>query len=214
MIELHSRCYYPIYDGFKSGDYPPQKFIKALKGQAVNGYAHIPLIDGRRLKLNAQNAHLAVQVFGQWGAEKLDLIGVASPSLVPIPSSTHTDPCDDFTAKSMCEAINEYADGPYEILPCLYQATAVQGSSKGGSRKFVDIRDNLRMNGNVAGKTVILVDDVKTSGNHLRACATILREQGATVDYALCAGRTVWERPDDMWSVPLENVDWDNGEFD
>lgn len=214
MIELHSRCYYPIYDGFKSSDYPPQKFIKAIKGQPINGYAHIPLRNGKTIKLEQSNAEAAVRIFGQWAAARLGELGLGEVTLMPIPSSSHTDPSADFTAKRMCEAINEFARPNFPIAPSLTQITAVTGSSKGGSRKFTDIRDNLHCHGGVAGQRLILIDDVATSGNHLKACATILRDAGATVDHAICAGRTIWERPADMWDVPVENVDWDNGDFD
>ena len=208
MIALHSRCFYPVYGGFQASDYPPSKFIKAIKGQPVNGYANIPLLDGTKRKLTAQNPLLALAVFGQWAAAKIAELGVPAPTLVPIPSSDHTDPCDDFTAKKMCEAINHYAGGQYEIAACLTQRTAVLGSSKGGSRKFTDIRDNLHCHLNMAGKVAILIDDVATSGNHIKACATILRNDGATVDHAICAGRTAWDRPAEMWQVPVENIDW------
>ena len=209
MIELHARCYYPSYGGYQTNDYPPWKFVKCLKGEAVNGYANVPDVGGYQRQIDANSRHVAFNVFGKWAAQELAQMGLGNPTLVPIPSSSHVDPNADFTAKRLCAAINAVAGNAYEVLPCLRQREAVKGSSKGGSRKFVDIRDNLACHGDLAGKTVVLIDDVSTSGNHLKACATILRQEGATVGHAICAAKTIWERPADMWAVPVENIDWD-----
>ncbi|WP_097090591.1 phosphoribosyltransferase family protein [Novosphingobium sp. Chol11] len=209
MIELYAQCYYPSYTGYQSTDYPPNKFIKCLKGAAVNGYAHVVDIDGIAREISQTHRATAFSIFGKWAAQKIASLGLHNLTLVPIPSSSHVDTRADFTALKLCRAINQAGNDAFEILPCLTQREAVQGSSKGGSRKFVDIRDNLVCHQGLHGKTVVMVDDVVTSGNHMKACATVLRNNGAAVGHGMAAARTIWERPDNMWAVPMENIDWD-----
>jgi ComF family protein len=45
----------------------------------------------------------------------------------------------------------------------------------------------------VAGKVVLVVDDVTTSGSTLNACATALKEAGASAVYGLTLARAAWE---------------------
>lgn len=212
MIELHAQCYYPSYSNYESSDYPPNKFVKCLKGAPVNGYTNVTDVDGFSREISGANRNTAFYVFAKWALRQLQAIGIPNISLVPIPSSSHVDPAAMFTARKLCDAINGFPGIEYEVIPCLTQKEAVQGSSKGGSRKFVDIRDNLVCHADLQGKTVALVDDVVTSGNHLKASATILRNHGAIVGHAISAARTIWERPPNMWAVPIENIDWDANE--
>nr|WP_317893123.1 hypothetical protein [uncultured Sphingomonas sp.] len=213
MIELHARCYYPAYSGYQNGDFPPFKLVKALKGEAIRGFANIPNPDGSTWRLEDDTRNRAFDAFGSWAAQRLQQLGIGVPVLIPIPSSQHVDPNADFTALRMCRAITSNSNVQYPIAACLTQRHAVLGSSKGGSRKFIEIRDNLVCHAPPGQITAVLVDDVKTSGNHLKACATILRQHGVTVNHAIVAGRTVWERQADMWTVPVENADWDNEGF-
>lgn len=209
MIELHARCYYPSYGNYQSSDFPPFWFVKALKGEQLKAYADIPTLTGGTRRMDKSSRNVAFEEFGKWAAGQVAAIGIQSPILVPVPSSSHVNVTEDFTALWLCRAINEFGKTNYAIDPCLTQREAVLASSKGGSRKFTDIRDNLHCHADMDGERIILVDDVVTSGNHLKACATILRAQGSIVDHAICAGRTAWERPAQMWAVPIENVDWD-----
>jgi hypothetical protein len=211
-IELHALCAYPAYGDYKNSDYPPYKLIKSIKHQPFNGYANIADVTGVQRKVRPENPEAAMIVFGKWAAQVIGGLGVQRPVLVPIPSSDHVNLGDDFTAKRLVLAINRFSDPEHTIENCLTQREAVRASSKGGSRKYTDIRDNLICHSEFAGEHVVLVDDVCTSGNHLKAAADILRRSGANVSHAICAGRTVWERLPNMFQVDPENIDWDGKE--
>ncbi|WP_443969591.1 hypothetical protein [Sphingobium sp. CR28] len=211
MIELHAHCYYPSYDGYQSSDFPPYKYVRCLKGEAINGYANVRDIDGVQRRIENGKRDVAMAVFAKWAAQKLATIVPQGATLVPIPSSGHVQLGADFTGLLLCQAINQIANDLYPINACLTQQEAVLAASKGGSRKFVDIRDNLVCHSNLAGRPVVLVDDNVSSGNHLKAAKKVLSDHGATnVSHAISAGRTTNERRNNMWAVPSENVDWDN----
>jgi len=69
------------------------------------------------------------------------------------------------------------------------------------------ILPHLRGGAGLAGE-IILLDDVMTSGGHLRACWQFLDDRGHQVDHAFVIGRTLWERPEKMFSIPIENLPW------
>lgn len=84
--------------------------------------------------------------------------------------------------------------------------------SGGGPRDPQILYDNIvSLRSSISwGPTVVLVDDVLTAGGHLKACAAFLRTYGATVDLAVCAGRTVYAPP----AHPFEVVEEDLNDFD
>jgi len=208
-IELHALCGYPAYKGYNDADFQARNLVKSLKRQSFNGYSLIRGQDGVERRVDAESPDAALRIFTAWALPVLNSLGLGRCVLVPIPSSQHVERGQQFTANRLAEAINVRADGAYVVEPCLTQREAVLASSKGGSRKYVDIRENLVCHSEFRGERVVLVDDVCTSGNHLKASAEILRRAGAEVGHAICAGRTVWERPPNIFSIPVENVDWD-----
>ena len=72
--------------------------------------------------------------------------------------------------------------------------TSKQKAHKGGSRKKVDIINTLtvpqKVADTIAGKSVILLDDVTTTTNSLQACTDILLQAKARVVVAIVMGRT------------------------
>jgi len=51
----------------------------------------------------------------------------------------------------------------------------------------------LRVQGNVAGRQVILIDDVLSTGSTLLAAKEVLEEAGATALLAITCGKTVYD---------------------
>jgi len=84
----------------------------------------------------------------------------------------------------------------------------VPTSHEGGSRDQDTIQKALRVKAGIrAGTTVVLVDDVKTTGSHLRACANALRDHGCTVEHVIVAASTVWQPARDPFKLPAEEIE-------
>lgn len=196
-------------------DWNALKFIKALKGDPINGYARVPLPIGLRPKLQESNAHIAPKWFGLMAAELVDSEEWVRPfSFVPIPNRTATvDSEGSSRTAALAKAIAEAVEGePPAVLDVLRWLQEWPSARSGfGSRDRDEIRGNLRL---VAGKKelhllhqhpIVLVDDVMTSGGHLLGCADFLEEKKVRVQVALVAGRTVHEAPPKCWG-PLETT--------
>jgi predicted amidophosphoribosyltransferase len=65
----------------------------------------------------------------------------------------------------------------------------------------------------LSGQSVVLIDDVCTSGAHLIACANFLRAQGASVSTALCLARTVNAQHPTPLQLAPEDVEAESGFF-
>ena len=92
--------------------------------------------------------------------------------------------------------------------PALCWVTQFEKAQQGGPRSPLVLRANLKTMGFDASH-VVLIDDVATSGGHLKACARALRNHGHTVELALCAGRTTNFRKADVWEVAPEDLEAD-----
>lgn len=89
-----------------------------------------------------------------------------------------------------------------EVLDCLRFRKVMDSASRGGgTRNPQTLYNNLVLIEDVLAADVILIDDVRTTGGHLRAARALIIEQGAECDLAICAGRTVWDQDQEPSSL-------------
>lgn len=197
---------------WRAEDYAASKLIKAVKGENINGYAWIPAGNTTR-RLDNGNASEAIG----WCADRMAntlqaLLGNGSITLVPIPCSNSLkgSPIKGppwHLARALANRL-----GKSTGLVNLLQWTSYLGSARSGQgvRDPAVLEQHLSIDGPVpqsGGSEVVLVDDVYTSGGHIRACVRRLRAAGAKVDVALAAGRTVDGSPnDDAFAEIHENI--------
>ncbi len=213
-MRIHAICGYPGNSAAWQKKWEPVHFqarnlVKGVKREAFGGYSEwVAQPSGRRLRQVANEAgnKLALSVASAKLAKMMDDAGIIDAYLVPVPSSQTIAPGGDFTGARLVAAIHARRPGlvPAPILH--FDKVQPRAHDGNGERRWQMIMPHLRSGAFAPKSKVVLVDDVMTSGGHLRACARFLADQGVHVVDAFVIGRTVWERPIDMFKIPLENM--------
>lgn len=205
-------CAYPSGKptGWSGRDFDAYKFIHALKGdRPIRGYAHIPVC-GKSRRLNSSNVGDAVEWFGEMAADYLDGKTLpASYTLMPVPNSQCSVRSSRIPSTLvLAKAISRNVEATVQVRDYLrFKVSMPSSHQQGGTRDPAKLYNNLTLTRNVSGQTVILVDDVLTSGGHLRAASALLCEKGADVVLAICAGRTMREERRRVFGVITEELD-------
>jgi len=93
------------------------------------------------------------------------------------------------------------ARGLPPVQPDLLRRTKeVPKKATGGSRDIESERDSIEVHGKPA-KTVVLVDDVTTTGTSFRACAGKLLEAGAENVICIALGKTKFKKFANFWNT-------------
>lgn len=82
----------------------------------------------------------------------------------------------------------------------LRRTKEVPKKATGGSRDIESERDSIEVHGKPA-KTVVLVDDVTTTGTSFRACAGKLLEAGAENVICIALGKTKFKKFANFWNT-------------
>jgi predicted amidophosphoribosyltransferase len=137
--------------------------------------------------------------------------GYSDAAVIPIPSSDHTNPRADFTGARLAQAI-QGVNPKFVAKPCLYFAKAIPKSSEGGGRNARLIENSLRATSDLdeIGRAVLL-DDVFTTGAHVKGAFRFLSNKDVEVEDAFVVGRTAWDRPASMFKCDTEQVHCDGG---
>jgi len=192
---------------WRDDDYRVNKLVKAVKGVPINGSAQILSLDKQWITIDNTNRANAFELFGRWGAKKLAELGISSATLVPVPSSSHTVENELFTGTQLAQAVAYCSPEGIVARDPLRFRSAMEKSSKGGSRNWALIKANLVCTPPNQPGTVVLIDDVMTLGGHLRACADVLRSHGMRVEHALTVGRTVKTPVQAPFAMPPEDLE-------
>jgi hypothetical protein len=174
-------------------------------------------IDGKWHKSTTEKPESAFHVFGTWAAKLILDLGLPKGPLVAVPSSSCITLGGDAKGRKLADAIAAHAPN-HHALDALHWDGVMQKAQDGGERDADVLYSKLCVLDPMKPSTIILIDDVVSTGGHLIACARALRYFGHTVDHAIAAAQTVWEHPagGGMFDIPSRDLEADplEGIFD
>ena len=189
------------------------QFVAAIKERRVNGYGHV-LVSGTvpLRRISDDNAHQAREWFGEMGSRILHDADLADPViLVPIPNSECTMGIQHSRTAALARAIRERSDqvpeeGVADVLR--WDEPMPSASGQNGPRAPAVLYPHLRLQPTPHRRqgTHVLVDDVWTTGGHIRACAAFLSRQGIVAEFAVCAARSDPTPQDDPFQERVDEL--------
>lgn len=175
---------------------------KPVGGEALDTY-QLRMWDGRTRSFSDRpfDRGRAVAFAARRLLIQMKLAGYSAASVVPIPATGHVVQGAPFLGEAIARAI-EARDPRFVCRPVLRFATPLPRTSQGGRRTATAVRVNLR-SGNLGGLgRVVLIDDIMTTGAHMRGAATFLRDKGVRVEDGFVVARPADAPPEDMMKVP------------
>ena len=120
--------------------------------------------------------------------------GASSIVLLTVPGHQQDSKPKEFMLDTICAVLRkpEFVDVKSGHLR---RTKTVQKSTEGGIRTESTHRNSIKVDDSefVKNKTVIIIDDVWTSGSTLRACASLVEDAGASDTKMIAVGKTVPE---------------------
>ena len=180
------------------GDWDAYWFVRACKAESLENLAkpiRLSLLD-QRCALSAGNADAVIDWFGAVAAAACVDAPDAPIAFVPVPSSTATEGAPSAGRTALfATAVSERWPHESYVLDVLRWTEPMQKAHEGGARDQGILYEKLLSTEPVRyGERVVLVDDVLTRGGHVAACAALLWDGGAEVEFAITAARTVLAR--------------------
>lgn len=189
-------------------DYDINKFVKSLKGENFTGYANMRDVNGINRRIIDSDPSAALAYFAAWGAQLINDMAAGGIVLVPVPSSQCVSHEAVSTPYTMANALQAIVGNHVRVERWLCFAQSMTPSHAGGTRDSNTLASAMRVAPASRGEShVILVDDVMTTGGHLKACASVLRDRGVCVDAAIVAARTVWAPHETPLQIAVEDLD-------
>ncbi|PZU60916.1 MAG: hypothetical protein DI547_00225 [Sphingobium sp.] len=129
-------------------------------------------------------------------------VGYDDVSVIPIPSTRHVRPAADFPGKRIARII-ERREPRFVNTPVLYFGHPVPQSTHSRRRTETALRINLRATDLRGIRRAVLIDDVMTTGAHLKAAAAFLASRHIRVDDAFVVARLAERCPENMFRPPV-----------
>jgi len=190
-------------------DWHATHLVKAVKGDPMHPSAYVPVwIDNRRIRITHSNRDKAIDWFAQWAAPRVTALGDhRNKILIPIPSSSSTEGSNPtFRTALIAEEIARRCGNHVIAFPFLRWLRAKLSARNGGTRDPYRLYENAAIAGDIPAGDCIVIDDVYTTGAHLKAAAWTLGDAMRSPVGAICCGRTTQVQLVDPFDVPQELI--------
>lgn len=189
----------------RSRDYASLMVVKAVKGRPPGGRTTILNFGEDSYTFGPRTPGPAVDLWTDWAVDRLTGIVPKGPAvLVPVPNrNAVVGGSRDFPTARLAQRIAKTAPSRIKAATELWWDQEMQPASEGGPRFAHQLYPHLRARRSSIDGPRVLLDDVMTSGGHLKACAAKLREIGHNPEFAICCGRTCHEQLEDPFVVPV-----------
>jgi predicted amidophosphoribosyltransferase len=217
-LKATALCRYPNFSGtnlrWREEDWGAYKWIQALKEKELRGDCHVP-VNNQMLRLSDANRASSVEWFGFLAAQHLISENILGPvNSVSVPNSRCTvDSAEPSRTFSLARALALSLGNGSVAVDCLrWNVDWGAASERLGSRNRDALFSNLTLldsalSNLIPGAPFILLDDMTTSGAHLLACATKLKNEGFQVIEAVCGGKTFYDQSRPAFEKYEESLD-------
>lgn len=212
VLHVHAICFnrgdgagWP--EAWRDVDYEAQNLVESLKHYNAQGPYDLPLSRGGiGIGSNAASRYeTPLALVSRLMLRSMKAAGYDEATIIPIPSSTHTQPGTDFVNRRIADAI-ALRDSRFTTLPALHFSQPVPQSPVSRRRTQTALHANLRATGLRGARRVVLLDDLMTTGNHLKAAARFLADRDILVRDAFVVARLATDCPENMFTAPVFNL--------
>jgi hypoxanthine-guanine phosphoribosyltransferase len=176
------------------GHWDAYKFCRTVKTGTINGFLHVPKSAGS-IRIDESNVARARQLFGEFIMRKIKEAGLQSVVAIPVPSKDGLRGAADFRSYSMLrECLAQYPN--ITVFPGLRYRTAMGSASKGGPRSRLLLDANTVVAAAIPEGSILLVDDIVTTGNSMASAFHSLRKSGRQPACAVSCGYTILTKED------------------
>jgi hypothetical protein len=160
----------------------------------------------RGSRLDTRRAHQGLEWFGTLGSLILETAGSAAPTiLVPVPSSDCTIGSAKTPSTSLLAAAVAAETRNASVADSLRWRRERKPSHLGGSRDPDMLFRELSIVSTPPQGTLVLIDDVVTTGGHILAAAAKLANVQRRCCLAICVGRTITASEHHVFSIVGRN---------
>ena len=213
MPEIRVRCRAQYITGdvdrMRQTDYDATHLVKAVKGVSLNkNQWAVVQIGKKKVTITDKNKDVAIQWFAEWAALLVDALGSREKVIVPIPGSSVTKTFSNkFRTEVIANAIAEKCETPVRVYAGLRWKRPQESTRDGGTRDPMLLYDRMVVLKGLPTDDIILIDDVYTTGGHLKAAAWCFEDRERRVLGAICCGRTIQQQLVDPFKVKKESLD-------